>query len=212
MASVAAHPRWLDVLVITTVLVAAGYYAFLSTDVGKAAYADQAVATIESFGGTVTAEAYTGIQRQAAIAAPLQAGTILFFSPLVAALIAGVLYGVFTVLGGEATYRQLLAVVAHTGVISVLQTAFTLPVNYGNQSMSSATNLAVFFPNLTEGSFVASLLGVIDLFWAWYLVVLAMGVGAVYRRRWTSVAIGFFVVYVLIGVAVAAVKLVLGGR
>jgi hypothetical protein len=56
MARIAAAPRWVDVLVLTTVLMAAGFALFFSSDVGKAAYVDQSVASIESFGGTVTAE------------------------------------------------------------------------------------------------------------------------------------------------------------
>jgi hypothetical protein len=212
MARIAAAPRWVDVLVFTTVLVAAGFAAFLSSDVGKAAYVDQAVASIESFGRTVNADIYAALQKQATIAAWIQGGTILFFSPIVAAAIAGILYGVFTVLGGEAQYKQVLAVVAHAGVISLLQQVFSLPMNYMRQTMSSATNLAVFFPDLAEGSFVASVLGFIDLFWIWYLVVLAIGLAAVYRRRWTSVAGGLFVVDVVMGLAIAAIKAVLGGR
>jgi hypothetical protein len=212
MARIAAAPQWFDVMALTTVLVAGGFALFLSSDIGKAAYVDQAVASIESFGQTVTADMYTAIQRQAGFAAWIQAGSILFFSPLVAAALAGIFYGAFTVMGGEARYKAVLAVVAHAGVISVLQQVFSLPVNYQRQSMSSATNLAVFFPDLAEGSFLASLLGFIDLFWIWYLVVLAIGLAAVYRRKWTSVAGGLFVVYVLIGLALAAIKAVLGGR
>ena len=41
---------------------------------------------------------------------------------------------------------------------------------------------------------------------------LAIGLAAVYRRRWTSVAGGLFVVYVVMGLAVAAIKAFLGGR
>ena len=212
MARIAAAPRWLDVLVLTTLLSAAGLAIFLSSEVGQAAYVDQAVATMESLGMTVNAEAQARIQAQAPYASYIQGGTILFFGPLMACIIAGVLFGAFAVLGGEARYKQVLAVVAHAGVIPLLQQAFTLPVNYQRQSMASATNLAVFFPNMAEGSFFASVLGFIDLFWIWYLVVLAIGLGAVYRRKWTSVAGGLFVVYVLIGLAVAAVKAALGGK
>lgn len=212
MASVAAHPAWLDVLAFTTVLVALGFGLFLSSDVGQAAYVEQAVASVESFGQTVNAEMYTVLQRQATISRYLQPAAIVFFAPLTTAGIAGILFGVFAVLGGEARYRQVFAVVTHAGVISLLQQAFTLPMNYQRQSMSSATNLAVFFQNLPDGSFLASLLGFIDLFWIWYLVVLAIGLAAVYRRRWTSVAGGLFVVYIVIGLALAAIKAVLGGR
>ena len=212
MARIAAAPKWLDVLLVTTILSAAGFAWFLSTDIGQTAYVDQAVAQLESWGRTVNADMYAGIQRQAAYASWIQGITILIVGPIMAAIISGVLFGIFTVLGGEARYKQVLAVVAHAGVISTLQLAFTLPVNYQRQSMSSATNLAVFFPNLTDGSFAASVLGFIDLFWVWYVVVLAIGLAAVYRRKWTSVAGGLLVVYVLIGLAIAAFKAVLGGR
>lgn len=212
MARVAAAPRWLDVLAVTTVLMAAGFALFFSSEVGKVAYVDQAVASVESFGQTVTADMYAGLQRQASVAAWLQPATMLFFSPLITAAIAGILYGAFAVLGGEAQYKQVLAVVSHASVISLLQQAFSLPLNYMRQTMSSATNLAVFFPDLAEASFLAALLGFIDLFWIWYLVVLAIGLAAVYRRKWTSVAGGLFVVYVLIGLAFAAIKAVMGGR
>ena len=56
------------------------------------------------------------------------------------------------------------------------------------------------------------MLGFVDLFWIWYLVVLAIGLGAVYRRRWTPVASGLMVVYVLMGLAFAAITAALGGR
>lgn len=212
MANVAAFPRWAGMLALTTVLVAAGFYVFLSTDVGKAAYVDQAVATMESFGQTVNEQMYAGIQAQSAYAAIIQSVSIIFFGPVMAVVIAAVLFGIFTVLGGEARFGQVFAVVVHAGVISLLQQVFTLPVNYQRQSMSSATNLSVFLPNLAEGSFLASFLGVIDLFWIWYVVVLAIGLAAVYRRKWTGVAGGFFVVYVLIGLVIATVKAAMGGR
>lgn len=212
MASVAAFPKAWDVLLLTTVLSAVGIGAFMSTEVGQSAFVDQQVASRESFGMTVSAEEYTGLQRLAGQMGVIQAVTVLFFGPLMTALIAGILYGAFVVMGGEARYKQVFAVVTHAGIISLLQAAFTLPVNYQRQSLSSATNLSVFFPDLSEGSFLASLLGFIDLFWIWYLVVLAIGLAAVYRRKWSSIAGGLFIVYVLIGLGIAAVKAALGGR
>jgi hypothetical protein len=209
--SVAAHPTWAGVLVVQLVVVAAAFAIFLSTDVGKAAYVDQSVSSIESFGGTVTDEMYEGIRRQAEYARVIQPVSMLVFAPLVTAILAAILYGVFTVLGGESTFRHVFAVVVHAGVITMLQPLFTLPLNYQRHSMSSATNLAVFLPMLEEGSFLASLLGVLDLFYIWYAVVLAIGLAAIYRRRTTPIAVGLLAVFVLIGVAVATLKVALGG-
>ena len=40
--------------------------------------------------------------------------------PIVQVIFAGILLGVFTVLGGDATFKQVLAIVAHSGVITAL--------------------------------------------------------------------------------------------
>ena len=81
MARIAAAPRWIDVLALTTVLMAVGFALFLASDVGKAAYVDQAVASIESFGGTVNPEMYAGLQRQAGFMSWIQGASILFIGP-----------------------------------------------------------------------------------------------------------------------------------
>lgn len=210
--SVAAHPQWVGVLAVQIVVAALAFFVFFSTDVGQAAYVDQSVSSIESFGQTVSDEMYEGIRRQSAYAKYIQPASMLIVGPMVVALFAAILYGVFAVLGGEATYKQVIAVVAHAGIITTLQPLFTLPLNYQRQTMSSATNLAVFLPMLEEGSFLASLLGVVDLFYIWYAVVLAIGLAAVYRRRTTPIAIGLLTVLVAIGVVVASVKVAMGGR
>lgn len=210
--SVDAHPTWFGVLAVQIVVAGLALGLFLSTDVGKAAFVDQSVSSIESFGQTVNDQMYEGLRRQAEYARYIQPASLLIFAPLVTALVAGLLFGAFTVLGGESTFRQVFAVVAHAGVITMLQPLLTLPLNYQRQSLSSATNLAVFLPMLEEGSFLASMLGFIDLFYVWYIVVLAIGLGVVYRRRTTPIAVALLTVFVVIGVAVVMVKLVLGGR
>ena len=52
---------------------------------------------------------------------------------------------------------------------------FTGPLNYFRGSMSSATNLSVVLPMIDEHSFLGRLLGMIDLFMVWWVVVLAIG-------------------------------------
>lgn len=210
--SVAAHPTWLGVLVLQLAVTSAAFAGFFSTDVGKAAYVDQSVSSIESFGQTVSDQMYEGIRRQSEYARVIQPVTMLIFGPVVLAITAAILFGAFTVMGGESTFRHVFSVVCHAGIVTMLQPLLTLPLNYQRQSMSSATNLAVFLPMLEEGSFLASLLGVMDLFYIWYAVVLAIGLGAVYRRRTAPLAMGLLAVLVLIGVAVATVKIAVGGR
>jgi hypothetical protein len=77
--------------------------------------------------------------------------------------------------------------------------------------MSSPTNLTVFLPMLDESGFVARLLGTIDLFVLWWVVVLATGMAVLYRRRTSSILAGFLVVYGVIAVVVASIMSALSG-
>ena len=64
-----------------------------------------------------------------------------------------------------------------------------MPMNYLRGTLSSATNLAVLLPMIDETSFLGRLLGMVDLFIIWWLVVLAIGLGVLYRRRTQPIAI-----------------------
>jgi hypothetical protein len=113
-------------------------------------------------------------------------------------------------MGGQATFKQLFAVYVHSTAISAVGQLFTGPLNYFRGSMSSATNLAVLLPMIDEHSFIGRLLGMIDLFLIWWLVLLAIGLGVLYRRRTQPIAIGLFGVYAVIILAAAAVMSAFG--
>jgi hypothetical protein len=77
-------------------------------------------------------------------------------------------------------------------------------------SLSSKTNLAVFLP-MAEGSFLGRLLGTIDVFLVWQLIVLAIGLGVLYRRKTGPIATTLFVIYGVIALMIAAVMSRFGG-
>ena len=72
--------------------------------------------------------------------------------------------------------------------------------------MTSSTNLGVLLPMLDDRSFLALLLGTIDLFRVWLVIVLAIGLGVVYKRKTGPIAVAFFILYALIAVAYAAIS------
>jgi multisubunit Na+/H+ antiporter MnhE subunit len=109
-------------------------------------------------------------------------------------------------MGGNATFKQVLTVAVHTGPIGILSQLFTVPLNYFRGTMTSATTLAVLLPMLPEKSFVSRLLGMIDLFLIWQLVVLSIGLAVLYRRRTQPIATALLVVYAIIAVIVAFVR------
>ena len=86
-----------------------------------------------------------------------------------------------------------------------------LPLNYVRESLTSPTSLAVFLPFLEETSFLARLLGAIDLVYLWWCVNLAIGLGVLYKRRTGPIAGGILAVYGIIALIIAAVRTALSG-
>ena len=202
----AAHPRWLGVLVVVTLVPAVLWFWFLTTDSGQTAFLDQQVRQMESFGQTVTDEAYEGLERSLSFIPYVVGGSTLVFGPILTLIAAGILFAVFNAgLGGDATFKQVFSIVAHAGVVPLVQAVFTIPLNLVRESMTSPTNLFVFFPMLEEGSAVARFLGMIDLFLIWWIVVLAIGLAVLYRRRTTPIVIGLMTTYVSIALVAALV-------
>jgi hypothetical protein len=210
LSAVVAQPRWLGMLLLTAIVSAAAMAWFASTEVGQQAMLDQQVATTEAFGGTVSDAQYARMEEMARYMGIIQGATILIMSPLMAALVAGILFGAFSVIGAVASYRQVFAVVVHAGAIMALQSLLIWPFNYLRESASSPTNLSVFFPMLEEGSFLASVLGTIDLFILWWVIVLATGLSVLYRRRTAPIAWTLLAVYGVIAALVGVAKSVWG--
>ena len=99
----------------------------------------------------------------------------------------------------------------HAGVISALQQLFTGPLNYFRGAVTSATNLAVLLPMVDPKSFVGRMLAMTDLFLIWYLLVLAIGLAVLYRRKTQPIALALYGVYAAGVVVIAAVWSRAGG-
>jgi hypothetical protein len=209
--SVVAHPKWFGMLALATIIIAVCIALPMTTEAGKAAALDQQVRQMESFGFQVGDQQYEQMRRGMAIAPYTTGASILVFSPIVTLIIAGILFVVFNaIMGGNATFKQLFAVIVHASAISAVQQLFTGPLNYFRGSMQSATNLAVLLPMIDEKSFAGRLLAMIDFFLIWWVVVLAIGLGVLYRRRTQPIAMGLFAVYAIIAIGAAAIMSSLG--
>jgi len=208
---VAADPRWLGVLAVTVLVSAFATTAFMSSQRGQEALLDRQVSTMESFGVEVTDEMYSRLQAQSGRAPYWAAAQALIGWPLLLLAGAGLLYAGFSLAGGGATFRQVFSVLAHSTVILLLQQLYSLPLAYARGSLDSATTLSVFAPMVDETTFLGRLLGVIDLFWIWWLVVLAVGLSVLYRRRAGSIFAVLAAIYAVVAIAIAAFMARLGG-
>jgi hypothetical protein len=204
-ADVVARPRWLGMMLVVILITAICTGGFLMTAVGQQAYLDNQIESTKRWVGEVSEAQVAGMERMLPYAAPISAVSIAIILPIMWLVIAGILFAVFSAaLGGTATFKQVFAVTVHSSAISVVQQLFVTPLNYFRESMSSATNLAVFLPMLDEGSFLAKFLGTIDLFLVWWVVVLSIGLAVLFKRKTGPIATGLFVVYGIIAVIVAA--------
>ena len=209
--NVVAHPRWFWTLVVVTVIIAAGVTLPMTTEAGRQAALDNNVRQMENFGMQVNDEMYANMAKNMRFATYQTFFSVLIFGPVVSVVIAGILWVVFTVLmGGQATFKQLFAIYVHSSIISAVSQLFVGPLNYFRGAVSSATNLAVFLPMIDEQSFIGRLLGMIDLFIIWWFVLLAIGLGVLYRRRTQPIAIGLFGLYAVIIVVLAGVMSAFG--
>jgi hypothetical protein len=208
-AAVAAAPRWAGLLALLVAVSFAVSAAFFSTEVGRQALVDQWERTAIAFGQPVDDARYAEFQELSGRGVPYAAVTALASGPLAAISLAAVLFGVFTAArGGRASFRQVLAVVVHAHVILLLRQLVSTPLNYARESAASPTTLVWLLSGMDEGSAVARLLGLLDLFVLWWLVVLALGLAVLYRlpaRRVAALSIGVYVVVALVLVGAMAV-------
>jgi hypothetical protein len=214
-AVVAARPRVFGALAVTVLVVVLTTVGFMATEVGREAFldlVDERLASFEELGIRLPDAAYE--QMEASVDRPpyqAVAGQLVFI-PALTAGVAGLIMLVFSaMMGGEATYRQVLAIVSHSGLLMAMQALLVTPLNYVRGTMSSGTHLGIFVPMLSETNFLVRMLSWIDLVRVWWLVNLSIGIGVLYRRRAGPIATALLALYVAFAVVVAAVVTALSG-
>lgn len=201
---VVASPKWFGMFLLTAVIIAFGAALPMTTDAGKAAAVEQQVSTMESMGFPVSDEQYAQFEKGTAILPYTTAASVVVGGLVMALVLAGIFFAVFNAaMGGDASYKQILAVLVHASVITALGQLFTGPLNYFRGAVGSATNLLALLPMLEDTSFAGKLAATIDLFMIWWVVVLSIGLAVLYRRRTQPIATTFFAIYAVIAVAVA---------
>ncbi len=211
LEAVVAHPSWVGMLVLTIGVAAACSGALLSTEAGQVALVDQQVRTLESFGQAVDDARYAELERRSRDGGAIQAAQVIVGVPLAALAMAALIFRVNRRRAPAVAFRAVLAVVVHSGVILAVHHLVLSPLNYVRETLSSPTNVAVLFPMLEDGTIPARFLGTIDLFVLWWIVVLALGLGVLYRRpaRWFGVRL--FGMYLALALGLAVIMAVAGG-
>jgi len=207
-AAIVARPRWLAVMIVTLVMSSAAYYVILSSQDMQDAIVDQQVRAMESRGNVVSDQQIANIERFIGYLPVGYAVGIFVLGPLFGAAIAGIVTGIFTTLmGGNGTFKQVFAVMNHAGFIPAISALFIAGMlAVGAKPIGArppGANLGVFLPMLEETSFLAVLLRSIDMFLLWWMVVLAIGFGVLYKRRTGPIATTFIGLYIVIALLIA---------
>jgi hypothetical protein len=200
--SVIAHPKALGILVIICLISAVTLGWFFSTQIGQDAWLNS---MIERGGAQMTDQQIAGMEKMAPWVGYFAIGQAVIGVPIFMVLIAGLLYAIFNAaMGGTATFKQVFAVVVHSWVIPALSQLFTLPLAYAKGELKSSTSLGVLLPMIDDSTFLGKFIGAIDFFMIWALIVLAIGLAVLYRRKTQSIATILFVIYGVIALAIAA--------
>jgi hypothetical protein len=108
-------------------------------------------------------------------------------------------------------FQQVLAVLAHAGVILGLRQVIAAPVVYARETLASPTTLNMFFASLNESSPVARFSGVLDLFVIWWIAVLAIGMSVLCRKPAPRLALSFMGAYLVMAAILTLAMALTGG-
>ena len=205
--ALADAPRSADVLAAAFLVSVFATALVLETETGELALLDQLERTAAAFGEPVDEAQYGMLQDISANGTAYAVVTSLVSGPLLAVGVSAALVA----WGQTPTFRQVLSVASHAGVILALRQLIAAPLTYARETMASPLTLGIFFALLDEGSPMARFAGMVDLFVIWWIVVLAIGISVLYERPAARLAIVLAGIYVLLAALVALAVAITGG-
>lgn len=209
-------PRVFGALLLVGVVIGLAQGLPQLTEAGRQAATDAAVQQTEKFTGQpVTPEQYARMEKMA----PYRAYGTIFLAPasvaLVTLIIAGIYFVIFNViLGGTASYKQVVTVLAHAGVITALGAIIAAPIQYvqGTANPMGPFTLTAVLPMLDENSFLARMLGFVSVISIWQTIVTGIGLGVLYHRKAGNIIIGLLALSLVFAAIFASLMGMFSGR
>lgn len=126
----------------------------------------------------------------------------------------GLLLLLAKILGGEATYGQMLAVYAYGSLIGVLKSITVTPLMISERTLIVQTGLGLLMSEEMLQTFLGRFVSMLELFTLWQAAVAAIGLSTIARVSMGKAFTGIFVVlliFVAIGAGVAGMSSAFGG-
>jgi hypothetical protein len=193
-------------LLCCTVVSAAAWAIFYSTEIGRLALVDQLERTLLAMGRPVTNTSYTDLQSISHRGPGYAVARAVLLGPVLVAALGIVLQAGARLTartgngvrngGRPASLRQCLALATHAGVILTVRDIVAAPLSYVRETTASATTLGQILPPLEETSTLAHFLGSLDLFALWWAALVGLAAALVWGRavrRTVAAGVGVFV-------------------
>lgn len=118
------------------------------------------------------------------------------------------------ILGGDSSYKRVLSVVTYTSLIPTLGAILKTPLIIAKNSADIQTSLALLMP---EGDFTKiryMLLGALEIFSIWQIILIALGVTVLYKFSMTKALVATIIgwaILVFIGVGLGVLGMSVSG-
>ena len=207
--NVVAAPRPFGILFVSILVFSIAATIPQMTSDARRQMLDAQVRGMERFGVTVTPEMTARLEAQAQSPVSKVIGIVwsLVMFPILALLLTAIFWAFFNaILGGTATFKQVLAVTSHSYVITALGALAAMPILLFRfkMQMGGPFNLGALAPGLDSTSPLARFLSSVGLFslWAWGNV--AIGLAVLYRRNSRTIAIVLIIFSLIFAYAMSA--------
>ncbi len=214
LRGVIQYPRPIGVLALVCLALAVATAGPQFTEKGRRAMLDMQVQQMERFTGQpVTPEAYSRMEHSAGLGPYFTLAGIFVMIPVTTLIFTGLYWAGFNAfLGGMGTFKQVLAIVTHSQVITALGALVSAPIQYMQSVVTPGGpfSLAALAPMLDPDGFAASFLGMLTVFQIWSVAVTAIGLALLYRRKTGGVFVGLLVLHLLITAGFASLPHLFG--
>jgi len=209
-ARVVAAPRPVGVLFVCALAIGIGITIPQMTEPARQQALGMQVKVMERFGVPVTPEAYQQMEARSRnkVFTALGALQPLIGIPILALVLTSLFWVFFNaILGGTATFKQVLAVTSHSYVITALAVLLTAPVLYYRfeMSMGGPYSLGALVSFLDEGSALARFLRGVSIFSIWAWINVSIGLGVLYRRNSRTISIVLLLLFIVFTYAMTSI-------
>ena len=141
----------------------------------------------------------------ALVGAPVGVAVALFVTSLVLLVLARF------ILGGETTYKHVLAVTSLSSLVGIPAAIVTVPLMLAKESAFVQVGFGLLLPGSMAETFLARLLFNLNFFSIWQYALVAIGLGIVSGISTKKAAIGVFVLFFLYALGGAVLQGLSGG-